>query len=63
MISYGLNNIVPYLGGWGTTFLATVLFIIIFRIWVAFVFKLLRMNIDYHNTATSTKTLYQHSKK
>jgi len=63
MISYWLNNIVPYLGAWGTTFLATVLFIIIFRIWVAFVFKLLRMNIDYHNSWSASKTLYQHSKK
>lgn len=38
-----------------TVFIATMLFLIIFRIWVAFVFKLLRLNIDYHSLQEKTK--------
>lgn len=43
-----------------TVFMATLLLIIVFRIFIAFIFKILRLNIDYHNTQSKTKTLSQH---
>lgn len=44
-------------------FLASLLLIIIFRIWVAFVFKILRLNIDYHSLQSSTKRWNQEDSK
>ena len=43
-----------------TVFIATLLLVIVFRIFIAFIFKILRLNIDYHNTQSKTKTLSQH---
>ena len=55
MISYWLNNILPYLWAWGTSIFATLLFIIMVRIWFAFVLKLFRMNIDYNTSVVKRR--------
>lgn len=38
-----------YIGGPATVFLASLMLLIILRIWIAFVFKLFRLNIDYNS--------------
>lgn len=43
-------------------FLCTMFIIILVRIWIALVFKVLRLNVDYHNTYQENRTLWQHSK-
>ena len=41
-------------------FMSTLLLIIILRIFIAFIFKILRLNIDYSNTYNNTRTISQH---
>lgn len=41
-------NIAKYIWVWPTIFIATLLFLIMFRIVVSFVMKFFRMNIDYN---------------
>lgn len=43
-------------------FICTLFTVILFRIIVAFVFKLFRLNIDYHSLQSKNRTLNQHSK-
>lgn len=45
-------NIAKYIWVWPTIFIATLLFIIMFRIVVAFILKFFRMNIDYQEKST-----------
>lgn len=44
-------------------FLSSLLLLIIFRIWVSFVFKILRLNIDYHSLQSNTKRWNQEDAK
>lgn len=46
-----------------TIFMASLLFIIFVRIVIAFVFKILRLNIDYYSLTSRIRTWQQHSKK
>lgn len=41
------HDLSQFIGGPATIFLATLFFVILVRIWIAFVFKILRLNIDY----------------
>lgn len=41
------NQLSQFIGGPATVFVMTLLFIVIVRIWIAFVFKIFRLNIDY----------------
>ena len=50
-----------YIWGPAVVFIATMLFLIIFRIWLAFVFKIFRLNIDYHSLQSKTRTWNQHT--
>lgn len=43
-----------------TIFLGTMLFVIVFRIFVAFVFKLFRLNIDYHEDKSRSYNWSKH---
>ena len=47
-------KLVPYLGGRWTTFVATLFFIILVRIAIAFVFKIFRFNVDYKAPVKNT---------
>ena len=44
-----------YIGWTATVFFATILFVIIIRIWVSFVFRILKLNIDYHSSRANTE--------
>lgn len=55
------NYLASYIGYPAVIFISTLLFFIIFRIWVAFVFKIFRMNIDYHSLTSKNRTREQHS--
>ena len=48
-------KIAEYIWGPATTFLASLFIIIILRIWIAFVFKLFRLNIDYNSFDKNTR--------
>lgn len=57
MITSALSKIAIFLG-WPTVILfASLLVIVIIRICISFVFKLLRLNIDYHSLQSKTKWL------
>lgn len=56
------NYLVNFLWYPTVLFLCTMFIIILVRIWIAFVFKVLRLNVDYHNTYQKNRTLWQHSK-
>lgn len=60
-VARAFNNLADYIGGPAVVFISSLLIIIIFRIWVAFVFKLFRLNIDYHSLNSKNKTWNQHS--
>lgn len=46
-VARALHDLSEYIGGPAVIFIASLLFIAVIRILVAFVFKLLRLNIDY----------------
>lgn len=49
-----LKDISTYIGGPATAFLSALLFVIIARIIIAFLFKILRLNLDYNSLQTNT---------
>lgn len=59
-VASAFSTLASYIWWPAVVFLSTLMFIIIFRIFLAFVFKILRLNIDYHNTQSKTRSLSQH---
>lgn len=54
------NQLTTYIWVPAVVFMASLFLVIIVRIWIAFVFKLLRLNIDYHSLNNKTRTINQH---
>lgn len=54
-VNSAFNQLWEYIWGPAVVFLSTLLFLIIFRIWVAFVFKILNRNIEYHTLQKNTQ--------
>lgn len=48
-----------YLWAPAVIFMSTLFLIIVFRIFIAFIFKFFRLNIDYSNTLFSSKKIYK----
>lgn len=59
-VASAFESISYYIWTPAVVFLSSLFLIIILRIAIAFVFKILRLNIDYHNTYQNTKTIKQH---
>lgn len=55
-----LNNLANLIWGPTFVFIASMFLIIISRIIIAFIFKLFRLNIDYHALNSKSKTWNQH---
>lgn len=55
-VASAFEKISYYIGGPATIFICALLFVIIIRIIVAFVFKILRLNMDYNTMKTDWKT-------
>lgn len=53
-VAQSIDYISSYIWWPATVILMSVLFIIIVRIWIAFVFKILKLNIDYHTKRSQT---------
>ncbi len=47
MIYDALNYLAFYIWDWGISLLASILFIVLIRIFIAFVFKIFRFNVNY----------------
>lgn len=56
------NYLASYIGYPAVIFISTLLLFIIFRIWVAFVFKILRMNIDYRTLVDKNERVEKRAK-
>lgn len=56
------SQIASYIWGPVTVILSSLFLLVIFRIWIAFVFKIFRLNIDYHSLTSKNKTWEQHKK-
>lgn len=54
-ITSTFGTISNYIWWPATVFIATIFFVIIVRIWIAFVFKIFRLNIDYHTKRSQTE--------
>ena len=54
-VAYYFGVIWEYIWGPATVFLASLMLLIILRIWIAFVFKLFRLNIDYNSFDKNTR--------
>lgn len=54
------SQLSTYIWGPATVIMASLLLLAIVRIGIAFVFKLLRLNIDYHSLNNKSKTYNQH---
>lgn len=61
-VGSAFSSISYYIWTPAVIFMSSLFLVIILRIAIAFVFKILRLNIDYHNTYENTRTLWQHGK-
>lgn len=59
-----IDIISNYIGGPATVFLCTLFFVVLVRIAIAFVLKILKLNIEYHSSWSKTdKLAFEDSKK
>jgi len=54
-VSNAFTFVSGYIWGPATVFIATMLFIVIFRIWIGFLFKIFRLNINYNSLRYKVK--------
>lgn len=54
-VSLAFHDLGDYIGGPAVVFIGALFFIILVRIIVAFIFKLLRLNVDYHSLSDKSR--------